>query len=371
MALRELPSWLKLELVSIAISLFRSNVAALLGEFYEENDPRRDAGYTLYYTGINIGGFLATVLCGAVGEIFGWHAGFSLAALGMLSGNILLLLGKKLLKGKGEKSSVSKKAQGISIMGILFSAYLFTLAIYQYHYVSSAIPFIAFGAMGYAFWKISENSIEQKSSFKKLGLYVLFLIIYFICEEQLGSSLVLFAERHLDRNTLFGLIPAASMITFNPLTILLTGPLLSRMMSKIPMSGINKIGISFLFLGIAFCTLYVGCFFANKEEMVPLSFGISSIILIGLGEIFIGPTVYAYAAEVAPKSLQGLTMGIVTLGFALANLFSGVVSQMMAISDEMASLDIYSGSFKMIGLTILGFACLILLVNSQRKVFAT
>src|SRR5262249_16053523 len=90
----EFTFFLGLGLIVLRTSLFRSNVAAFLGHFYDENDPRREAGYTLYYTGINIGGFLATIGCGIVGEMYGWHAGFGLAAIGMLLGLIVLFLGR-------------------------------------------------------------------------------------------------------------------------------------------------------------------------------------------------------------------------------------------------------------------------------------
>ncbi len=287
-------SWtffLGLGIIVSGTGLFRSNVAALLGEFYEENDPRRDAGYTLYYTGINLGGFLATVLCGAVGEIYGWHAGFSLAALGMLSGNISLLIGRKLLEGKGENKKVLfSKAKGLlSMLAIILAALAASVAIYNYTYVTPVIPFLALGGIYFAFKQSKETAAEHKQGLKKLLLYVFFLMVFFICEEQLGSSLVLFSERHFDRETMYGVIPAASLITFNPLTILIAGPLLSQVMQKIPLRGIHKIIMSFFLLGAAFCLLGIGCLMANSGGIVPLGFGITSIMVIALGEIFIGP----------------------------------------------------------------------------------
>jgi dipeptide/tripeptide permease len=218
---------------------------------------------------------------------------------------------------------------------------------------------------------MKESTIEQINKLKKLFLYVFFLIIYFICEEQLGSSLVVFASNHVDRKTAYGYLPTATLITFNPLTILVTGPLLSKLMQKIPLDGMKKIMISFFLLGVAFCTLWLGCLTADSSQEIHLSLALLSIILIALGEIFIGPTVYAYASEVSNQKLQGLIMGIVTLGFALSNLLSGFLSQWMAVAEESSSFDTFLNSFRIIGLALLGFTLIVLLLNNRNKVFIT
>lgn len=360
--------FLGLGLITAGTGLFRSNAAALLGEFYQENDPRRDAGYTLYYTGINIGGFLASLVCGIVGEVWGWHAGFSLAALGMLSGNIALLLGWRQLAGKGEKTNPAKSVNIAGILGLSLAAPLCAAAIYYYQVISPLIPFLAMGGIGYIFCQTKHFSMERKMQLRRLGIYVVLMMIFYGCEEQLGSSLILFAERHVDRDTGFGVIPAASLITFNPLTILITGPLLSRLMQKILMDGYIKIALSFILLSAAFGILYAGSQWASADEAVPFAFAISSIVLIALGEIFIGPTVYAYASEIAPAKFEGLIMSIVTIGFSLANLFSGWLSQLMAVSSQSDSLQIYANGFGLISAATIGLAGLIIIFNSRKKV---
>lgn len=359
--------FLGLGLIIAGTSLFRSNVAALLGKFYEENDPRRDAGYTIYYTGINIGGFLASVLCGAVGELYGWHAGFSLAALGMLSGNIALLWGWKILAQPNKEKEFPQKNGLMGALGLGIAGPFFALAIYYYEKVTLLIPFIAIGAIYYTFLQTRKCSVVQKTNLGRLSLYIGCLIAYFLCEEQLGSSLILFAERHVDRGTLWGVIPSASLIMFNPLTILIAGPLLSKLIKKQPIKSMTKIMLSFLLLGAAYCTLYLACLLTDPAGNVALSYVVISIILIALGEIFIAPTVFALASEAASKNLQGLIMGMVTMGFALANLFSGVLSQSMAVIDETSSLLVYSGGFKMVGLASLLFAIGILLINNRKR----
>jgi POT family proton-dependent oligopeptide transporter len=288
-----------LGLIVLGTSFFRSNVAALVGHFYEKDDPRLARGYTLYYTGINVGGFLATIACTVVAEVYGWHAGLSLAAFGMLLGLIVLFFGRSVLihTAPSEKMRVGK-VQGI----------------------------------------------------KRLGLYLLFLVLFYMCEEQLGSSLVLFGERHVDRTTLFGTIPAASLITFNPLTILLVGPFVS----KIPLKEMTKIALSFLLLAASFLILYL----ATYWEQVPLFYAVCSIVLLSCGELLLGPTVLAAVADAVPKSCSGVAMGMVALGYSLANAASGFLSQVMSNSCFLA-------------ISTVAFCLALLLLTNRKKVFIT
>lgn len=93
--------FLGLSLIVVGSALFSTNLKALVGQLYEENDSRREAGFTLFYAGINLGGFLAAVSCGYVAQSYGWHAGFSLAALGMFIGLGVLFKYCYLLKNRG------------------------------------------------------------------------------------------------------------------------------------------------------------------------------------------------------------------------------------------------------------------------------
>lgn len=346
--------FLGLGLIIAGTGLFRSNVATLIGQYYEENDPRRESGYTLYYTGINIGGFLATVLCGVIGETYGWHAGFSTAAVGMLLGNVALLAGKRLIDGKGARPRPAFSGQKvIEVFLIALAGPAIAFGLFHVEYVLPVVPAIAVGGILYACWQMRNFTSAEKNGIGQLALYVVFLIVFYGCEEQLGSSLVMFAERHVDRETGFGIIPAASLIMFNPLTILVTGPLLSRVLQKLPIRGISMIGISYLLLGAAFCLLYAACRLNEATQVVPLFYVVSGFILLSFGELFIGPTIYAYASEIAPQKHQGLIMGIVTMGYSMASLFGGLISQMMAVTEETSSIDVYAGGFGMIGLLAL------------------
>lgn len=359
--------YLGLGLIIVGTCLFRPNIAALLGMCYEENDPRRESGYTLYYTGINIGAFLATLLTSFVAEKFGWHIGFGLAAAGMIFGVATFVAGSKVIPIKEKFLVSSKKKLFGATAGLLGSGILAAFALYFYSLTSLLVPFAVLGGVIIAGKKAKESFAGKMKELWSLAFYLLMIIIFFSFEEQLGSSLVLFSERHVERNTLFGMIPAASLIMFNPLTILLMGPLVSRLLQRKQLGGLNKMSISMFSLGAAFTLLWGSSMMAETEAFVPLSPIVLSIVLIALGELFIGPTVYAKASEIAPKGQQGFVMGLVTMAFALASLFSGFVSSLMAVIDEGASLAVYSDGFFSIGAVTLSVAGILMLMNYFKR----
>jgi POT family proton-dependent oligopeptide transporter len=97
--------WLALSLIIMGVGFLKPNISTIVGQLYPQGDPRRDPGFTLYYYGINLGSFWASILCGLLGVTVGWWAGFGLAGVGMLAGFVVFVLGKPLLQGKGEPPS--------------------------------------------------------------------------------------------------------------------------------------------------------------------------------------------------------------------------------------------------------------------------
>lgn len=345
--------------IVVGTGLFRSNAAMLLGQYYDPSDPQRETGYTLYYTGINIGGFLATLCCGYVGEVYGWHWGFSLAAFGMLAGNIVLFFGEKVLGDKGRLSSPPKIKASCVLLGL--AAPLIACALYAHENVSWMIPFFIAGGVFYVFRKLRQYTESLRRPFYNLAKYLILLVLFYCCEEQLGSSLVLFSERCVDRESPLGVIPASSLIFFNPLTILIMGPLLGRLWKKIFLHERTFLGISFLFLGGAFVLLSLGSLSASYLGKVPLIYIVCSFAAMGIGELFIGPIIYSYASKAAPSDFQGGAMGVVTMGYAMANFFSGKMSQLLAFDADSSSVFAYTWIFGWVGVlaTLLGGSLII------------
>ncbi|MDP1880789.1 MAG: peptide MFS transporter [Parachlamydiaceae bacterium] len=368
----EMAFFLGLGLIISGTCLFRTNVAAFISDFYEKNDSRLDSAYTIYYTGINLGGFIAAILCGIVGEVYGWHMGFGLASLGMLAGNVTLIVGRKWIQSQqivNENLEIipSIKMVFLGVAGLCALAPICAIALMHAKTAFYWFPALAIACIFYVYQQTKGCTQQEKMGFKKLSIYIIFLALFYAYEEQMGSTLILFAERHLNRETIFGIFPAASLVTFNPLTILIAGPLVARLFQKYPLSDFTKIQWGFFLLGSAFLVLFLCCLVINSSELIPLEFGSLSIVLISLGEILIGPTVFAAASKYAPEKLHGLAMGLVTLGFSLANLLSGVLSQMMAIPENSNSIEIYINGFGKLSLGAIVIGLFLSYLQKEKK----
>ena len=120
--------YLSLAFIIVGVGFLKANISSLVGELYAAGDKRRDSGFTIFYMGINLGSFVATLLCGWLGETYGWSYGFGAAGIGMLFGLITFILGKKTLQGKGESTNpefLERKSFGLKNEWIVYGASVF------------------------------------------------------------------------------------------------------------------------------------------------------------------------------------------------------------------------------------------------------
>lgn len=323
--------------------LFRSNLKAMVGLLYEGKDPGREAGFTLLYMGINFGGFAAVIACSYVAEVYGWHAGFGLASLGMVIGMGIF----SFTQSVEEKSSGNLLyALPVIMLGLGGTAY----ALAHAHFAQGVILPVGICLFAGLMVKLGQE-IEKHQILMLLGILAC-LVLYFTFDELMGSLLMVYLENKVDRQMLGWEVPSAMITAVNPLVIIGFGPLLSGMLQKRQVGLLKRLGIAFLFLGTAFSILYLG---QTTALHVMISFS-----CIALGELFLAPAVYAYCSLIAPENQKGLTMGIVTLAFSIASLLSGGISQM-------ATLDI-SGLFLAVAvLSFVVFAGLFFYPQSSLK----
>jgi len=302
--------------------LFRGNLKALVGSLYQEGDRRREGGFALFYVGINLGGFAATLLCGYAAQAYGWHIGFGLAALGMLLGMVVFLsqIQTNLITDlKAPFSVVLLLAAGAVGCGFLLTyANLAQVLLFP-------IALISMTLLLRTLWKM----VSREQALTLIGLLSL-LIVYFTFEELMGSLLIVFSENQIDRMVLGWEIPSTVLSATNPLVIICCGPLLSFFLQNRGIGLTLRLGIAFLLLGAAFALLY-GAAVSHAATAVQM---ILSFAAIAAGELFLAPAVYAYCSEVSPQRRRGFMMGVVTLAFALASLLSGQVGQLAAWGGE-------------------------------------
>lgn len=363
-SLNEYAIYLSLAFIAAGTGLFRTNCTTLLGEFYKKNDPRRSAGYTLFYVGLNLGGFMAALGCAFVAESYGWHAGFLLAAIGMFLGLLTLFKFRNMLESRGKKpEGVRLRSVILTIKGLLAIAPCFAILIYFYEVSQYAVLCAIVLMFTFVLYRtVLTNGMERINSLTIMAA-VLLLALFYGFEEQVSSTVIVFADRFASKD-FFGInMPASSLVVFNPLTILVLGPLLAIVMRKLEAGtkrsfGIfAKISLAFLIQGLAFSLLYTTALDGyTSSYMIALVMGI-----IAFSELFIGPAVYALCAELAPKQMKATMMGLVMLGYSLSNSISGFLSQYMAVVDGDHS--VYENGFLKVTITCVAVAIMLYSVN--------
>ncbi|MGD0665640.1 MAG: oligopeptide:H+ symporter [Rhabdochlamydiaceae bacterium] len=324
----EMDFFIALGFVIVGSCLYTTNVATLLGEYYPEGDERREQGFTIFYMSINVGAFAATLLCGYFAETFGWHLGFGLAAIGMVLANVSLLCFRKHLLGKGEPPVQKKRSLPVLAGALTIALGLAVLAMHHHPISVSMIPWIAGGLLAWIFTRLSA---------KALMISAAGLILFFAAEEQISSSLLIFADRLGN-----GSVPAMSLLAINPLTIILGGPLASAILGRLK-SPAMRLLLPFTIAACAFGMLYV---------LPPGLFLIGSMIgLISFAELLVGPATYSACSEAALTQKDPKIMALMPLGFAMAASLGGVFSQRVA--GDAFDIERYGNGFGLMALGLL------------------
>ncbi len=261
-----------LSLIVVGSGLFSSNISALLGLFYEEDDPRREVGFTLFYVGINIGALIASLLCGVIGEVYGWHYGFGLAALGMIGGNLLFLCNRKILEGKGEFIGESPQI-GEKILGysLLFAALpICAIMIAWEDIFLHVIPCFALLCVIVLGRKMVLSGKFSTTHLINLGLYLVALALFFAAEDQTASALVVFSERYATKTFAGISIPTTTLLSLNPFVVILGGAIISRL--NIRKNAILEIcGCRVGFIFYRFCCVDFDLSFIQSTGVSPYS----------------------------------------------------------------------------------------------------
>lgn len=360
--------YLGLSLIIVGSCLFSTNISALLGLYYDkEEDPRVEKGFTLFYVGINIGALLASILCGVVGEVYGWHYGFGLAAFGMLLGNIALFAFRGVLEDKGYRPSTSATTgRFLSYLGILAAIPLCILVLHMEDQVLTLLPFVCVGCFGFIGWKMFQSKLFPVKQLVTLSVVLVCIAFFYSAEEQVGSSLIVFSERFADRAVWGFEIPNTVLLAFNPLTIILGGALMSRILRHANKDRMVLRMAGGIFLaGLVFAGIVAFCYFPSSEGQVSILVILSGIVMVSVAELLIGPTAYAYCSEIAPPSWKGVIMGLVPLGFALAEVIGGFWSKAMAFeenADIEPTLELYRNGFGNIALGLMAVSAIVALI---------
>jgi len=298
LAFKVLPTFYAgLALIVIGTGLLKPNVSTIVGSLYEPGDTRRDAGFSIFYMGINLGAFLGPIVAGYLAQRVNWHVGFACAGVGMVLGIVQYVAGRKRLRPAVERLS-TRRVPPEGPGGSVSTAGGFTSA--EWKRIAAVVVFFLFAGL---FW----------------GSY-----------EQAGSTLNLFGDRYT-RTTVFGLsFPSSWYVSVQALWVIILAPIMAWVwlrlgrMRKEPSSP-AKFALGLVFAGLAFLMLIPAARLAQSAANVRVSplWLVGAYFIEELGELCISPVGLSIVTKLAPVRIVGLMMGVWFLSNALGNKLAG------------------------------------------------
>lgn len=338
--------YLGLVLIVIGTGLLKPNVSAMVGDLYPEGGARRDAGFSIFYMGINIGAFSAPLLVGWLGENVDWHLGFGAAGVGMVLGLVQYVAGGKHLGAAGRFTGTAQdRARGMRLLlaAVLAGAGIFAVLAYlartgaagvSAEGLADAAGYFIAGIAGFYFLYVflfgGLNAAETK---RMLTIVALFLAaaVFWSGFEQAGSSLNLVAERLTDRNVFGREMPASWLQAVNPLFIIALAPVFGSLWVRLAARGKEpsipaKFSLGLVLLGTGFLVMVWATMLAAGGEQVSPMWLVLTYFLHTSGELCLSPVGLSAMTKLAPPRMVGQMMGVWFMATSLGNLMAGQVA---------------------------------------------
>ncbi len=295
-------------LIVLGVGGLKPNISTMVGGLYRKGDPRRDHGFTIFYIGINIGAFLASLVVGGVGEIYGWHYGFGLAGFGMLLGLSVFLWGHKFLKEVGNplkdrKEMASKTRAPLS--------------------------------------KIEKDRVIV------LFLSFIIIIVFWGAFEQAGGLMNIFTNSKVDRMLFGWQIPTSWFQSLNPLFIMIFGTMvatfwLKRQRGNKEASTLYKMAIGTMIMGTGFLMMSGASLQSASSEQASMLWIVAAYLLHTIGELCASPTALSFITKLAPVKYGSLMMGSYFAATGLGNKVAGLLGES---AEHAGDLQVFTGIF--------------------------
>jgi len=334
--------YLSLALIVVGVGFLKPNISTVVGKLYPDGDPRRDAGFTIFYMGINIGAFSATLLCGWLGEVYGWSWGFGAAGIGMLLGLIVFQWGQHTLMGHGEPEHPERLTQGVGIPGLTIEraiyagSFLMVGAVWQLVQLTDTVGTLldvlsltVLAGLGW-FLLFRCSKVERERMFV-LILLTLSTVVFWALFEQGAGSMTLYADRVTDK-TLFGMtLTAAQFGAANSFFIFSLAPLFALLWIRLGRRGWEpstpvKFSLGIAQAGLGFGALVYGAQFPDQAGVVSAWWLILAYLLHTTGELCLSPVGLSAVTKLAVPSVVGVMMGT----WFLASAYSSYVAAQIA-----------------------------------------
>jgi POT family proton-dependent oligopeptide transporter len=383
--------FIALAFIVVGNGFFKPNISTFVGALYKDGDVRKDSGFTIFYMGINIGGFVAPLLCGWLAVEYGWHYGFGLAGIGMMAGLIFFWSGikKNVFGDKGmppNQEVYEKKILGIpqktlipiiSVLVVPVIAYV--LSQYKAILGEETIVSIIFKVIGvailiYLIRIMMKATLEERKKLIMAVLITFFMTLFWGFHELSGSVITLFASRNVDLT----FINASQTNALNSMFIILLAIPISLLWAYLSKKNLNprtpyKFGFGLILAGLSFYILAMSAGNADENGMVPFAYLFIMYLVISIGELFMSPVGLSKITDLSPKRIVAFMMGIWFLSSAYAFQIVGFISKQLAVESTdvnvggLQTLSIYTDGFGLIAKYALGAGLIVLILSPLMK----
>jgi len=336
-------------LIVIGTGLLKGNVSVIVGKLYGEGDIRRDAGFSIFYMGINLGAFLAPLVCGYLGQQVSWHLGFAAAGVGMLIGVIQYVMGGANLGEAGIgpapaptpavaaqwKRQVQTWVGGSAVVVIIaaVAGYAGLIQVTATQVADAAGVLLLVVVVGFFGWLMFSGgwTPDEKKRLYVIGVLFFAASLFWSVFEQAGSTLNLFADRST-RNEVFGLgYPSSWFQSMNSFFIFTCAPIMAWLWIKLAASGKEptspaKFAFGLIFVGAGFLILVIPARLAEQGALVSPMWLTATYFLHTIGELVLSPVGLSAMTVLAPARIAGLMMGVWFLAASVGNFIGGRVS---------------------------------------------
>jgi POT family proton-dependent oligopeptide transporter len=390
-----------LSAVTVGNGFFKPNISTMVGSLYADGDRRRDAGFTIFYMGINLGSLGSQLACPFLADRYGWWAGFLLAAIGMTISWVLIQFAGPKLAGYGEPPVQKGKDKALliyagAVLAVPLIWFLF------YNLMNAPPPVAGQGIMGYIqglpilgkvlfatflaavigipVWSLRVGTRKEFEMMLAAIVLIVFNVVFWTLFEQAGSSLTLFADRNTDLS-FFGWfsITAGQTQFFNAFFIVALAPVFGALWLALAKRGREpgipvKFGMALVGVGLGFLFLVWGTQFAGDDFKVGIWWLAGLYLIHSIAELMISPVGLSMITKLSIARIVGMMMGVWFLSISVAQYVGGVVAQVASVetvggqvTNLKLSLETYAGVFQTIGLAASGIGLLLLLLSPLIK----
>jgi POT family proton-dependent oligopeptide transporter len=338
--------FLGLILIVAGTGLLKPNISAIVGDLYPEGGARRDAGFSMFYMGINLGAFLAPLITGYLGERVGWHYGFGAAGVGMALGLVTFRLrAGKSLGTIGTESSAAPEEQArtrnivmiastliaVVVLAGLAGMYTIDARVLAEQMVNVVLVMASLYFVYLLFF--AGLTVDEKKRVAVIIVLFLFATIFWSAFEQAPTSLNLFAQDFTDRNLFGWEVPILWLQSVNSLFVITFAPIFAIMWTAMGRKGLNpsspaKFAMGLLLAGIGFLVMVSAAnnvISSGGVIKVSMLWLCASYLFQTLGELSLSPVGLSSMTKLAPKKFGGQMMGVWFMAAALGNLIAGIV----------------------------------------------